>query len=150
MAKASQSDFGQGSMARNIINIALPMTLAQLINVLYSVVDRMYIGRLPGVATLALTGIGLTLPITSMVMAFSYLFSTGGAPLFSIARGEGNLEKARKILGTSMSMLVIIGVILTLFLWFTKDLYSIFSVPAATHFPTPMNICPFISLERSL
>ena len=120
MAKASQSDFGQGSMARNIINIALPMTLAQLINVLYSVVDRMYIGRLPGVATLALTGIGLTLPITSMVMAFSYLFSTGGAPLFSIARGEGNLEKARKILGTSMSMLVIIGVILTLFLWFTK------------------------------
>ena len=86
MEKAAQNDFGRGSMARNILNIALPMTLAQLINVLYSVVDRMYIGRLPHAATLALTGVGLTLPIVSMIMAFSFLFSTGGAPLCSIAR----------------------------------------------------------------
>lgn len=120
MASSAKNDFSQGSMSRNILNIALPMTLAQLINVLYSVVDRMYIGRLPDASTLALTGIGLTLPITSMITAFSNLFSTGGAPLFSISRGEGNEKKAAKILGTSTSMLIAIGVTLTILIWLTK------------------------------
>ena len=134
MANTSQNDFGQGSMARNILNIALPMTLAQLINVLYSVVDRMYIGRLPEAATLALTGIGLTLPIVSMVMAFSYLFSTGGAPLFSISRGEGNIKKAEKILGTSMTMLVLIGIVLTIVLFvFKKPLLYLLGASDATY-----------------
>ena len=134
MANTSQNDFGQGSMARNILNIALPMTLAQLINVLYSVVDRMYIGRLPEAATLALTGIGLTLPIVSMVMAFSYLFSTGGAPLFSISRGEGNIKKAEKILGTSMAMLVLIGIVLTIVLFvFKKPLLYLLGASDATY-----------------
>lgn len=133
MDKASQNDFGQGSVARNILNIALPMTLAQLINVLYSVVDRMYIGRLPHAATLALTGVGLTLPIVSMIMAFSYLFSTGGAPLCSIARGAGDEKKAEKILGTSMTMLVLIGIVLTLLLFiFKKPLLYLLGASDAT------------------
>lgn len=120
MEKTHTNDFSQGSMAKNILNIALPMTLAQLINVLYSVVDRMYIGRIPEAATLALTGIGLTLPIVSMIMAFSFLFSTGGAPLCSIARGEGDQKKAEKIMGTSMTMLVLIGIVLTVVLYILK------------------------------
>ncbi len=120
MEQKKSNDFSQGSMAKNILNIALPMTLAQLINVLYSVIDRMYIGRIPEAATLALTGIGLTLPIVSMIMAFSFLFSTGGAPLCSIARGEGNDAKAEKIMGTSMSMLVLIGIVLTAVLFIFK------------------------------
>lgn len=133
MEKAVQNDFGRGSMARNILNIALPMTLAQLINVLYSVVDRMYIGRLPHAATLALTGVGLTLPIVSMIMAFSFLFSTGGAPLCSIARGEGNIKKAEKILGTSMTMLVLIGITLTILLFiFKKPLLYLLGASDAT------------------
>lgn len=133
MDKASQNDFGRGSVARNILNIALPMTLAQLINVLYSVVDRMYIGRLPHAATLALTGVGLTLPIVSMIMAFSFLFSTGGAPLCSIARGEGNEKKAEKILGTSMTMLVLIGIVLTVLIFiFKKPLLYLLGASDAT------------------
>ncbi len=121
MTAKSNGNFGQGSIAKNIINIALPMTLAQLINVLYSIVDRMYIGRLPDASTLALTGIGLTLPITSMIMAFSLLFSTGGAPLFSISRGEGNEKKAEKIMGTCMSMLVLVGIMLTILILIFKE-----------------------------
>lgn len=133
MDKASQNDFGRGSVARNILNIALPMTLAQLINVLYSVVDRMYIGRLPHTATLALTGVGLTLPIVSMIMAFSFLFSTGGAPLCSIARGEGDEKKAEKILGTSMTMLVLIGIVLTVLIFiFKKPLLYLLGASDAT------------------
>ena len=121
MNTKNTGNFGQGSMAKNIINIALPMTFAQLINVLYSIVDRMYIGRLPDASTLALTGIGLTLPITSIIMAFSMLFSTGGGPLFSISRGEGNEKKAERIMGTCMSMLVLVGVMLTALMFVFKE-----------------------------
>ena len=80
-------DFSQGSIAKNIMSLAVPMTAAQLINVLYSVVDRMYLGRLPG--HLALTGLGLTIPIVSIIMGFANLCGTGGAPLCSICRGRG-------------------------------------------------------------
>ena len=74
-----KNDFSQGSIIKNILNLALPMTLAQLINVLYNIVDRIYIGRIPENATMALTGLGLCLPIISMVIAFANLFGMGGA-----------------------------------------------------------------------
>ena len=86
----NQNDFSQGSIVKNILRLALPMTLAQLINVLYNIVDRIYIGRIPQNATMALTGLGLCLPIISMVIAFANLFGMGGAPLCSIQRGKGN------------------------------------------------------------
>ena len=140
MAQSAKNDFSQGSMSRNIMNIALPMILAQLINVLYSVVDRMYIGRLPDASTLALTGIGLTLPVTSMITAFSNLFSTGGAPLFSIARGEGNEKKASRILGTSASMLILMGLLLTILVWAVKSPCFICWAPVTLPFPMPTNI----------
>ena len=89
------------------------MTAAQLINVLYSVVDRMYIGRLPDASGNALTGLGLTFPIISIVTAFANLFGMGGSPLFSIERGRGNLEKARVIMGNTFALLVGTGVVLT-------------------------------------
>lgn len=75
-----ENDFSQGSIAKNILNLAVPMTLAQLINVLYSVVDRVYIGHLQGVSANALTGIGLALPIITIITAFANLFGMGGAP----------------------------------------------------------------------
>ena len=84
-----KNDFSQGSVVKNIMSLAVPMTLAQLINVLYNIVDRIYIGRIPQDSTLSLTGIGLSLPIITMVIAFANLFGMGGAPLCSIERGSG-------------------------------------------------------------
>ena len=108
-----RSDFTQGTMARNILRISGPMMLALLINVLYSVVDRMYIGHMAGNGRLALTGIGLAFPIIAIVSAFQSLCSTGGAPLCSIARGEGDEARAQRIQGNAYCMLLIMGVVLT-------------------------------------
>ena len=112
-APGAAVDFSQGSVAGNILRLALPMTVAQLINVLYSVVDRMYIGRLPDAAGNALTGLGLTFPIISIVTAFANLFGMGGSPLFSIERGRNNTEKAKEIMGNTFALLVGTGVVLT-------------------------------------
>lgn len=76
------------------------MTLAQLINVLYSTIDRIYIGHLPNASTEALTGIGLTLPIITIITAFTNLFGMGGGPLFSIERGRGDTDRAGRIMET--------------------------------------------------
>ena len=113
-------DFGEGSISGNILRLAIPMTLAQLINVLYNIIDRIYIGHLPDVSTQALTGIGLTLPVITIITAFTNLFGMGGAPLFSMARGAGEPARARKILGNSFSMLLISGGILMILCYLSK------------------------------
>lgn len=109
----SRNDFSKGSIIMNILNLAVPMTLAQLINVLYNIVDRIYIGRIPEHATLSLTGLGLCLPIISMVIAFANLFGMGGSPLCSIERGRGNNDEAERIMGNSFCMLLMFGLGLT-------------------------------------
>jgi putative MATE family efflux protein len=109
-----KNDFTKGSIIRTILNLALPMTLAQIINVLYNIVDRIFIGRIPNESTLAMTGLGLTLPIITIIIAFANLFGMGGAPLFSISRGRGNEEEAAKIMGNSFLLLLISGIILTI------------------------------------
>lgn len=111
---AVKNDFSQGSVVKNILGMAIPMILAQLVNVLYSIVDRIYISRMPGDAFWALTGVGICLPIISMVMAFANLFGMGGGPLCSIERGRGNYAEAEKIMGNSFIMLLISGIILTI------------------------------------
>lgn len=92
-----QNDFSQGSIPHNIMSLAIPMTAAQMVNVLYSVVDRIYLGHLPESDSLALTGLGVTIPIVSILMGFANLCGTGGAPLCSISRGEGNDEEAERV-----------------------------------------------------
>lgn len=127
------NDFSKGSVIGNILKLAIPMTLAQLINVLYNVVDRIYIGRLPEHATLSLTGVGLALPIITIVIAFANLFGMGGAPLFSIARGSNEEEEAEYIMGNTFVMLVGFGVILTLLgLIFKEPLLFLFGASEAT------------------
>ena len=107
------------------------MTLAQLINVLYSVVDRMYLGRLPG--HLALTGLGLTMPIVSILMGFANLCGMGGAPLCSICRGHGDDEEAEHILGNSFTLLLILGAAATLvFLLLKRPVLCLFGASEAT------------------
>lgn len=115
----TKNDFSKGSVVKNIWGLAVPMTVAQLVNVLYSVVDRVYIGHLPNASTEALTGIGLALPVITMITAFSNLFGMGGAPLCSIARGAGEVKRAEKIMGNSFTLLLITGVILMAFCYLT-------------------------------
>ena len=108
------NDFSRGKVWQNIICQALPLMLAQLVQLLYNVVDRVYIGHLSGSDTLALTGIGLVFPLTTLVAAFTNLFGTGGTPLFSIARGAEQKERAERILGNTFVLLL--GTSLVMFL----------------------------------
>ena len=118
-------------MARNIIYMAVPMTVAQLINILYNVVDRMYLGRLPG--HLALTGLGLCLPIISILMGFANLCGMGGAPLCSICRGRGEQEEAEHIMGNSFTLLLLFGTALTvLCLAFRRPILYLFGASDVT------------------
>ena len=127
-------DFGEGSISGNILRLAIPMTLAQLINVLYNIIDRIYIGHLPDVSTQALTGIGLTLPVITIITAFTNLFGMGGAPLFSMARGAGEPARARKILGNSFSMLLISGgILMALCYLFKRPLLYLFGASDITY-----------------
>lgn len=102
-----QSDFSQGAMWRNILAQAVPLTIAQAVQVLYNVVDRIYLGHLPGASSLALTGVGLIFPIVALITAFCNLFASGGMPLCSIARGAGKHERAEKIMNNTFSMLLL-------------------------------------------
>lgn len=97
------------------------MTVAQLVNVLYSVVDRVYLGRLPGSEYLALTGIGVTMPIISILMGLANLCGTGGAPLCSISRGKGNDREAENIMGNSFALLLVLGAAATVFFLAVKE-----------------------------
>ncbi len=130
---SKKNDFSQGSIIGAILSLALPMTTAQLINVLYNIVDRIYIGRIPENSTLALTGLGLCLPVISVVTAFANLFGMGGAPLCSIQRGKGNTEEAEAIMGNSFVLMVIFGLILTVLgLLFRRPLLYLFGASDAT------------------
>ena len=108
-----RSDFTQGSIPHNIFRLAIPMTAALLINALYSIVDRIYLGHIPGAGSYALTGIGLAFPIITIITAFQNLFGNGGAPLFAMASGKGDKELAARYLQNAAFMLVVTGVVLT-------------------------------------
>lgn len=111
---AKTNDFGNGPVWRRIVDQAIPLTVAQLVHLLYNVVDRIYLGHLEDADGLALTGVGLAFPVITLIMAFTALFGNGGVPLFSMARGAGDTEKAGKILGNSFCLLGVSAVILTM------------------------------------
>lgn len=117
MKQNDTNDFSKGSVIGNIMRIATPMMVAQFINVLYNVVDRIYIGRMGADATNALTGLGVCLPLITVVMAFANLISSGGAPLFSIARGRGDERETKFLLGNSFLLLLIYGAAITILIY---------------------------------
>lgn len=101
-------------MARNILSMAIPMTIAQMVNVLYNITDRFFIGRIGGGASsLALTGVGIVFPLINIITAFTNLYGMGGAPLCSIARGRKDDAQAERIMGASCFMLVVTALVLT-------------------------------------
>ena len=111
--RVSNVDFLHGPVWRCVVAQAIPLTVAQLVHLLYNVVDRIYLGHMGDGNSMALTGVGLTFPVVTLIMAFTALFGTGGVPLFSIARGAGDDGKASKILGNSFALLVASSVVLT-------------------------------------
>ncbi len=128
-----KSNFGEGRVGSLILAQAVPLTLAQMVQVVYNVVDRVYIGHIPG-EELALTGVGLTFPLISLSAAFINLFSTGGTPLCSIARGRGDDENARDIESNTFTMQICTGVVLAVFFFsLMKPLLYLFGASDATY-----------------
>lgn len=115
-ADKSNDYLGTGSIGKLLLKLSLPAILAQIINMLYNLVDRVYIGHMAGNGALALTGVGICMPIIMIVSAFAALISNGGAPRASISMGEGNNDHAEKILGNSFVTQIIISMILTVIL----------------------------------
>lgn len=108
-----KNDFSEGPVWKCIVSQALPLTIAQLVHLLYNVVDRIYIGHMENGSSIALTGIGLTFPVITLIMAFTALFGNGGVPLFAMAMGAGDNKKASRILGNSFALLAVSSVALT-------------------------------------
>lgn len=131
--KAHQTDFSKGSVYRNILEVAVPMTIAQVLNLLYNIVDRMYLGRIPKTGTYALTGVGLCFPIITLISAFTLLFGNGGGPLCAMELGKGNREEAGKLMGNTFSMLLLTGVLLTVIgMVFYKPILYLFGASDVT------------------
>lgn len=105
-------DFEHGTVTGNIFGAAFPMLVAQILNLLYNIVDRIYIARIPKEGTAALGAVGLCFPLIVVITAFSNLFGSGGAPLFSIYRGKGEPQKAASIMNTSFTMVCACAIVL--------------------------------------
>ena len=118
MAPTPKQDMGTGSIRKLMFQMALPAVVGQVINLLYNVVDRIYIGHIPEIGGSALTGVGLFTPILMLITAFAMLAGAGGAPRAAIAMGRGNTEEAEKIMGNCFAVLMILSVILTAVFWF--------------------------------
>lgn len=126
MQATKDNRLGTENITRLMISLAIPSVLAQIVNVLYNIVDRIYIGRIPGGAV-ALTGVGVTFPIITIISAFSGFASGGGAPLAAIALGQGDRKRAERILGNCVSMLLFFTMILMAFFFvFQKPLLYVF------------------------
>ena len=114
--ETEKQNLGSGSIPGLMIKLAVPTIIAQLVNLLYNLVDRIYIGHIREVGDIALTGLGLCFPVLMMVTAFAMLIGSGGAPRAAIYMGKGDNETAERILGNSVTSLIVISVVLTIFL----------------------------------
>lgn len=131
---ASQTnDLGTLSVRKLLLRLAAPAIAAQIINALYNIVDRIYIGNMEGVGYLALTGVGLTFPIITLIMAFSNLVGIGGTPLMSMALGQKDYKRAQKILCNCFTGLIAISIVLTvIFQIFKRPFLYAFGASDAT------------------
>lgn len=131
--QAKETGLGTAPVGRLLFNLSLPAITAQLINILYNMVDRMYIGHIPDAGADALTGIGVTMPIIMCISAFASLVSMGGAPLASIRMGQNDHDGAERIMGNCTAMLLLISALLTvLFLAFGHPILMVFGASENT------------------
>ena len=138
-AKAAASvdqRLGTAPLVPLTFSLALPTALAQLVNMLYNIVDRIYVGHIPGTGSLALAGLGVTYPIIVLITAFSNLIGMGGAPRASVAMGRGDYKTAEKILGNCITLLVVLSVLLSV-------VFTIFGEPILMAFGASENTLPY-------
>ncbi|MEG1993071.1 MAG: MATE family efflux transporter, partial [Acetivibrio sp.] len=128
-----EEKLGTQPIGKLIVSLALPAVAAQVVNVLYNIVDRMYIGHIPEVGASALTGLGVCFPILTLITAFSAFVGAGGAPLAAIQLGRKDRDKAEQILGNGVTVLLFFSVILTiLFMMFKEPLLYAFGASDET------------------
>ena len=104
-------NLGSRKVLSTVLKLIIPAMIAQFINVLYSIVDRMYVGNIEGIGDTALAAVGVCAPITTLISSFAFLIGTGGAPIFAMALGEGREDNAKKILSNAAYALVVLAVI---------------------------------------
>lgn len=132
-AGVNESRMGTERIGRLMVSMAVPSIIAQIINILYNIVDRIYIGHIPGMGAAALTGVGITFPIITLISAFSAFVGMGGAPLAAIWMGKGDRKHAEKILGSGACLLVIFTIVLmAVFYLFQKPFLYMFGASDAT------------------
>ena len=130
---SKSNELANKPVGKLLFQLALPAIAAQIINVLYNVVDRMYIGHIPNIGAMALTGVGVTMPVIMAVSAFAYLVSMGGYPRASIMMGKQDYNKAEEIVGNCAMTLIIISIVLTItLLLFSKPLLMVFGASENT------------------
>lgn len=128
-----KTNLGTGKVGKLLFQLALPAIVGQIINVLYNLVDRMYIGHIPDIGAQALTGVGITMPVIMAISAFAALVSMGGAPRSSIMMGRGDKEQAEKILGNCTCVLIILTIVLTVvFEIFGREILMLFGASENT------------------
>ncbi len=115
---AEKQDLGVGSVKKHLLGLAIPAVVGQIVNLLYNIVDRIYIGHMPEVGGTALTGVGLFTPILMLITAFAMLAGSGGAPLAAIAMGKGDRDRAEKIVANCFTLLLGMTVVLTAVFYF--------------------------------
>ena len=133
------NDLGHDPVFRLVCKLAIPTMLAQLVSVLYSIVDRIYIGNIPQIGDLALAGVGVCGPIVTLLSSFASLVGLGGSPILAMRMGEGNRKEASRVLSNSFFMLLVLSVGLTgLFLLLKGQLLQWFGAsPATLAMPIP-------------
>ena len=133
MSANKNQNMGIGSIRKWMVQLAVPALVGQVVNLLYNIVDRIYIGHIPEIGGSALTGVGLFSPILMLITAFAMMAGTGGAPRAAIAMGQGNKEKAEKILGNCFTVLMGMAVVLTAVFYFAcPTLLRLFGASDAT------------------
>ena len=129
----TQRNFAEGSVLGHVIRMSVPMMVAQLVNVLYNVVDRVYISNIPATGSLALAGVGVSMPVITLITAFIGLLGQGGVPLCSMARGRGDRPAAESYLGHAFVLLLMVSVLLMGLIWgFIEPVLIIFGATADT------------------
>ena len=116
-----ENDLGRDPIGRLVFRLAVPTMIAQFVNILYSIIDRMYIGNIPDIGDLALAGVGICGPIVTLLSSFGTLVGLGGSILMAMRQGEGNEKRARQLMSNSFLMLLVFAAVLTISFLLLKD-----------------------------